>query len=141
MYSSEATSSSGSNQPKPLKTLENLTTSITSLRFNHNSQLLAIASNSKKDQMRMVCHPTSFSYFSVYRNSMAFSRSIFPHSLRSLIGQQVVHHWAMLRVSISPQAANTLQLGIRAVGFCCTNFGTLFSHSMRRDRALYSQNL
>jgi hypothetical protein len=40
--------------PKPLKTLQNLTTSISTLRFNHDSQLLAIASNVKKDQMRLV---------------------------------------------------------------------------------------
>ena len=55
MYDSEAMSSLGSGKPKPLRTLENLTTSITSLRFNHDSQLLAIASSAKKDQMRMVC--------------------------------------------------------------------------------------
>ncbi|KAH9920333.1 WD40-repeat-containing domain protein [Fomitopsis serialis] len=55
VYGSEGVSALGSNSPKPLKTLGNLTTAITSLRFNHNSQLLAIASNTKKDQMRMVC--------------------------------------------------------------------------------------
>ena len=43
------------DRPKALKSLGNLTTTITSLRFNHDSQLLAIASNVKKDQMRMVC--------------------------------------------------------------------------------------
>ncbi|TFY60977.1 hypothetical protein EVJ58_g4796 [Rhodofomes roseus] len=58
VYGSEGVSPLGSNNPKPLKTLGNLTTAITSLRFNHNSQLLAIASNTKKDQMRMIHLPT-----------------------------------------------------------------------------------
>ena len=46
--------SAGNHRPKPLKAIGNLTTSISTLRFNHDSQLLAIASNIKKDQMRMV---------------------------------------------------------------------------------------
>ena len=54
VYGSEATSGSV-DRPKPLKALGNLTTAITSLQFNHDSQLLAMASNAKKDQMRMVC--------------------------------------------------------------------------------------
>ncbi|KAG6334326.1 hypothetical protein ID866_4761 [Astraeus odoratus] len=41
-------------KPKPLKTIGNLTTNISCLRYNHDSQLLAIASNTKKDQMRLV---------------------------------------------------------------------------------------
>ncbi|KAI0651380.1 WD40 repeat-like protein [Trametes meyenii] len=53
VYESDAASGS-SDRPKPLKALENLTTAVTSLRFNHDSQLLAVASNVKKDQMRMV---------------------------------------------------------------------------------------
>ena len=43
-----------SGRPKTLKAISNLTTAITSLKFNHDSQLLAIASNVKKDQMRLV---------------------------------------------------------------------------------------
>lgn len=54
VYGSDSVSSSGSDRPKPLKAIGNLTTSISTLRFNHDSQLLAIASNTKKDQMRMV---------------------------------------------------------------------------------------
>ncbi|THH12967.1 hypothetical protein EW146_g7197 [Bondarzewia mesenterica] len=53
VYGSDA-ASSGSDRPRPLKAIENLTTSISSARFNHDSQLLAIASNVKKDQMRLV---------------------------------------------------------------------------------------
>lgn len=55
VYGSDAVGSSHDGKPKTLKALGNLTTSITSLRFNHDSQLLAIASNVKKDQMRLVC--------------------------------------------------------------------------------------
>ncbi|KDQ51306.1 hypothetical protein JAAARDRAFT_199145 [Jaapia argillacea MUCL 33604] len=65
VYGFEATASSTSSlkPPKSLKTIGNLTTSISSLCFNHDSQLLAIASNTKKDQMRMIHLPslTSFS--------------------------------------------------------------------------------
>ncbi|KZT68862.1 WD40 repeat-like protein [Daedalea quercina L-15889] len=58
VYGSEGVSSLASNSPKPLKTLGNITTAITSLRFNHDSSLVAIASNVKKDQMRMIHLPT-----------------------------------------------------------------------------------
>lgn len=54
VYGADAVSSLASNTPKPLKSIGNLTTSITSMRFNPDSQLLALASNTKKDQMRMV---------------------------------------------------------------------------------------
>lgn len=49
--------------PKPVKTIENLTTPISTLRFNHDAQVLAIASKEKKDSMRLVHLPslTSFS--------------------------------------------------------------------------------
>lgn len=57
IYGATETSSTGSDKPKPLKSLGNLTTSISTLRFNPDSQLLAMASNSKKDQMRLVRVP------------------------------------------------------------------------------------
>jgi hypothetical protein len=41
-------------RPKALKAIGNLNTSVTSLQFNHDAQLLAIGSDAKKDQMRMV---------------------------------------------------------------------------------------
>jgi U3 small nucleolar RNA-associated protein 18 len=40
--------------PKPLKSIGNLTTSISTVWFNHDSQLLAVASKTNKDQMRLV---------------------------------------------------------------------------------------
>ncbi|KAI1789157.1 WD40 repeat-like protein [Ganoderma leucocontextum] len=55
VYGADATQGSGGDRPKALKTIGNLTTTITSLRFNHDSQILAIASNVKKDNMRLVC--------------------------------------------------------------------------------------
>ncbi|KAG2072987.1 WD40 repeat-like protein [Suillus decipiens] len=58
VYNAESTVDLGGGRPKTLKTIGNLTTSISTLRFNHDSQLLAIASNDKKDQMRMVHCPS-----------------------------------------------------------------------------------
>lgn len=39
---------------KPLRALGNLITTVTSMEFNHDSQLMAIASDVKKDQLRLV---------------------------------------------------------------------------------------
>ena len=49
----------GSN-PKPIKSIGNLTTAISTLRFNHDAQIMAIASQEKKDAMRLVSR-SSFS--------------------------------------------------------------------------------
>jgi len=54
IYGQDATALSRTEKPKLLKAISNLTTPISTLRFNHDSQLLAMASNSKKDQMRLV---------------------------------------------------------------------------------------
>lgn len=54
VYGPEGAMSTSEARPKPLKTIGNLTTAISTLRFNHDSQLLAIASDTKKDQLRMV---------------------------------------------------------------------------------------
>lgn len=40
--------------PRPLKAISNLTTPVSTLRFNADAQLLAIASDAKKDQLRLV---------------------------------------------------------------------------------------
>ena len=39
---------------KPLKTILNLTTTVDTVQFNHDSQLLALASSQKKDALKMV---------------------------------------------------------------------------------------
>ncbi|KAG6818729.1 hypothetical protein H0H93_002438 [Arthromyces matolae] len=44
--------------PKPLKSVANLTTAISSIRFNHDAQLMAIASQEKKDSMRVIHTPS-----------------------------------------------------------------------------------
>lgn len=46
---------SGMDQPKLAKALGHLTTPISTLRFNHDAQILAMASKEKKDAMRLVC--------------------------------------------------------------------------------------
>ena len=54
VYDDDAFGSSFIGTPTVKKTLQNLTTSISTLCFNHDSQLAAMASNAKKDQMRLV---------------------------------------------------------------------------------------
>ncbi|TFK68508.1 WD40 repeat-like protein [Pluteus cervinus] len=46
-----------SESPKPLRAVGNLTTAISTLRFNHDAQILAMASKEKKDSMRLVSLP------------------------------------------------------------------------------------
>lgn len=53
-----------SSKPKPIKTIMNLTTSVTGLQFNHDSQLLAIASGTLRNKLRLVHLPT----LRVYQN-------------------------------------------------------------------------
>jgi len=50
-----------SKTPKPIKSIGNLTTAISSLKFNHDAQLLAMASGEKKDSMRLVRFSLSLS--------------------------------------------------------------------------------
>lgn len=70
--------------PKPLKALMNLTTTIDTLSFNHDSQMLLMGSRMKKEALRLV-HLPSLNVFSNwpttrsplhYVHSAAFS----PHS-------------------------------------------------------------
>ncbi|KAG6919717.1 hypothetical protein DXG01_002663 [Tephrocybe rancida] len=48
--------------PKPRKSIANLTTSISAIRFNHDAQLMAVASQEKKDAMRLIHTPTLTSF-------------------------------------------------------------------------------
>ncbi|KAG6828730.1 hypothetical protein H0H92_006918 [Tricholoma furcatifolium] len=54
--------------PKPLKSIANLTTSISSIRFNHDAQLMAVASQEKKDSMRLI-HTSSLTSFANWPTS------------------------------------------------------------------------
>ncbi|KQK05209.1 U3 small nucleolar RNA-associated protein 18 homolog [Brachypodium distachyon] len=49
---------------KPLKTIENLTTEMGQMKFNHDAQILAISSGKEKNGMRLVHVPS----FTVYQN-------------------------------------------------------------------------
>jgi len=68
IYGSNETGSTRSEKPQPIKALGNLTTAISTLRFNADSQLLAIASKTKKNQMRLV-HLPSLTAFSNWPTS------------------------------------------------------------------------
>lgn len=46
---------SGRETPKTIKALGQLTTPISSLKFNHDAQILAMASKDKRDSFRLVC--------------------------------------------------------------------------------------
>lgn len=48
---------------KPLKTIENLTTKVDFMKFNHDAQILAICSSMKRDSLKLV-HTPSFTVFS-----------------------------------------------------------------------------
>ncbi|KAG0303053.1 U3 snoRNP protein [Dissophora globulifera] len=54
--------------PKALRAIGNLTTSIHTLRFNHDSQILAMSSKARKDQLRLV-HIPSLKVFSNWPTS------------------------------------------------------------------------
>ncbi|XP_076921156.1 U3 small nucleolar RNA-associated protein 18 homolog [Bidens hawaiensis] len=48
---------------RPIKTIENLTTKIDFMKFNHDAQILAVCSSMKKNSMKLV-HVPSFTVFS-----------------------------------------------------------------------------
>jgi U3 small nucleolar RNA-associated protein 18 len=49
-------------RPTPIKAIGNLTTRISEITFNHDSQLMVIASRSKKDQLKVVHLPSGTVY-------------------------------------------------------------------------------
>ncbi|ORE07015.1 WD40 repeat-like protein [Rhizopus microsporus var. microsporus] len=48
--------------PKPFKVIESLTTRVNNILFNHDSQLMVISSQSKKEQLRVIHVPTGTAY-------------------------------------------------------------------------------
>ncbi|KAI8074387.1 WD40-repeat-containing domain protein [Gongronella butleri] len=48
----------GIDRPQPYKIVDNLTTSINCVKFNHDSQILAVSSSLKKDQLKLVHLPS-----------------------------------------------------------------------------------
>lgn len=92
LYGSDAYSALSETAPKPLKSIANLTTPISTTRFNHDAQILAIASKEKKDALRMVSSvPRAFTRCF----SLRIRRSICPRRQCSRIGPPRVHRWAM----------------------------------------------
>ncbi|KAF5385594.1 hypothetical protein D9757_006757 [Collybiopsis confluens] len=67
-FTSAAKPSWSNSNSKPLKTIKNLVTPISTLRFNHDAQVLAMASKEKKDGMRLV-HLPSLTAFSNWPTS------------------------------------------------------------------------
>ncbi|XP_043262385.1 U3 small nucleolar RNA-associated protein 18 homolog [Colletes gigas] len=67
-----------SQQPVPLKIILNLVTSITSLKFNSYSEILAIASDKKHNAFKMVHLPsfTVFSNFPTFQTNMLMPEAI-----------------------------------------------------------------
>jgi len=117
VYGSNASSSwSNSDRPRPLKTIGNLTTSISTVQFNHDSQLLAIASKTLKDQMRLVglilCRSNRLYAYGL------ISRSTSRPSRHFRTGQRPARRLGTSRASISQQAANTLPLVTLVDVFC-----------------------
>ncbi|KAI8079668.1 WD40-repeat-containing domain protein [Gilbertella persicaria] len=48
--------------PQPIKAIQNLTTRINNIVFNHDSQLMVISSQLKRDQLRIIHVPTGTAY-------------------------------------------------------------------------------
>lgn len=65
LYGSDSFAEWGASAPKPLKTIENLTTAISSMCFNHDAQILAISSQSKGDQLKLVSSLLTDSLFPI----------------------------------------------------------------------------
>ena len=70
--------------PKPIKTFLNLTTPITQIKFNHDSQIMAICSSQKESAFRLIHVPsrTAFSNFPPSKSSFGevFSFDFSPSS-------------------------------------------------------------
>ncbi|ORX63246.1 WD40 repeat-like protein [Basidiobolus meristosporus CBS 931.73] len=54
----ESASLQSTDSPQPVKSIMNLTTNVTAMKFNHDSQILGISSRAKKDQFRLVHMPS-----------------------------------------------------------------------------------
>ncbi|KAK4047869.1 U3 snoRNP protein [Microbotryomycetes sp. JL221] len=64
LYNPQSELPSAGSERKAFKAIGNLTTSVSSMCFNHDSQLLALASRTNKDQLKLVHVPSA----SVYQN-------------------------------------------------------------------------
>ena len=63
---------------KPIKTIENLTTKVDFMKFNSDSQILAICSTMKKNSLKLIHVPS----FTVYSNWPPLNKNLhYPRSL------------------------------------------------------------
>ncbi|KAK4703047.1 U3 small nucleolar RNA-associated protein 18, partial [Phenoliferia sp. Uapishka_3] len=59
IYDQTTASTTQGTERKALRAVGNLTTAVTSMKFNHDSQLLALASRTNKDQLKLVHLPSA----------------------------------------------------------------------------------
>jgi len=109
--------------PKPVKSFLNLTTPITQIRFNHDSQIMAICSSQKESAFRLVCfslcalHPSSFTLCLVSSSVFLLShRSTFRAGRRSPISPRASRPLVRCSRLTSALPAATLQWATRRVG-------------------------
>jgi hypothetical protein len=113
--------------PKPMRELMNLTTSVSTLAFNHDAQIMAIGSDKKKDAFRMVSIVLSIAVNS--RSPFYYLRSICPPLLRSRTGRHRRHHLAQLQRQTFPQVVNMWLLAIPKERSCCMDLNIIEERS------------
>ena len=69
--------STGKHDPKPVKSIMNLTTAVSDLSFNHNGQLLAVCSKWKKNAVKLIHVPTC----TVYQNFPGVGEGVLKYPL------------------------------------------------------------
>ncbi|XP_019853534.1 PREDICTED: U3 small nucleolar RNA-associated protein 18 homolog [Amphimedon queenslandica] len=69
-------------KPKPLKSIMNLTTSISSVEFNHSNEILAMSSNTKASAFKLL-HIPSLSVFSNWPSQKTPLKNVYCHSFSS----------------------------------------------------------
>ena len=119
--------------PKPLRELMNLTTSVSTMTFNHDAQILAIASDKKKDAFRMVCTSLLVCLRHSFNSSVPLRRSICRPQLPFPIGQRHRHRWALSLPPTSPPEVNTWQLETLRARSCCMGSSITGAHEAQCD--------
>lgn len=116
--------------PRPRKSITNLTTSIHAMRFNHDAQMLGLASRSKKDQFKLVI----FLFFRrgiyihkilVYLLRFPATRSISLPWLSSPTGLPLVPHYRMSIASTFLPAVVISPLETIRGEYYCTGWGII----------------
>ena len=110
---------------KALRAVGNLTTAVTSMRFNHDSQILALASKTNKDQLKLVSlspyclfYLPSALYPRTNNSDENENRSIYQQLPSSPTGQPKLHHSITSPLSISPKDQNISPSEMREEKYC-----------------------